>query len=174
MQQRTNLKTKKIIIMALLLAIALTIFMIEAQIPPIVPIQGVKLGLANIITLVIMYYIGSKEVVCILLMRITIGSIFSGQIISFSYSLIGGILCLIAMLVFKNIFKGNVYIPLVSVIGAVAHNIGQILVAVFLTNSTKIFYYLPILILSGIITGFFIGYIVYYLSRRKILKNIYK
>lgn len=169
MQQHTNIKTKKIIVMALLLAIALTIFVIESQIPPIVPIQGVKLGLANIITLVAMYYIGTKEAVSILLMRIVIGNVFYGQIISFSYSLIGGILCLIAMLIFKNIFKGIEYIPLISVIGAIAHNIGQILVAVFLINSTKIMYYLPILIISGIITGFFTGYIVFCLSKRNII-----
>ena len=102
-------------------------------------------------------------------MRIVIGNIFYGQIISFSYSLIGGILCLIAMLIFKNIFKGIEYIPLISVIGAIAHNIGQILVAVFLINSTKIMYYLPILIISGIITGFFTGYIVFCLSKRNII-----
>ena len=171
MQQHTNKKTKKLIVMALLLAIALTIFMIEAQIPPIVPIQGVKLGLANIITLFTMYYIGTREAISILLMRIVIGNIFSGQIISFSYSLVGGILCLIAMIIFKNIFKGIDYIPLVSAIGAVVHNIGQILVAVLLINSTKIFYYSPILVISGIITGFFIGYIVYYLSKGNILKK---
>lgn len=156
-------KIRRLVIMSILLAIALTIFMIEVQIPVIAPIPGIKLGLSNIITLMAILYLGKKEAFSILILRIIIGSIFSGQVISLMYSFGGGILCFIVMTIACEFLKKE-YIPLISVLGAIAHNIGQISIAIILINSTKIIFYLPMLLLSGIITGFFTGYIVYYVN----------
>lgn len=164
-------KVNKIVIMSLLLGIALTIFIIESQIPIVLPIPGIKLGLSNIITLISLLYLGSKEAAIILYLRIIIGSIFSGQAISLMYSLAGGTICLIVMIILSKILKEE-YIPLISIIGAVFHNIGQIIVAIFLINNSAIIYYLPLLMLSSIITGFFTGYIVYYInSKYSIIKD---
>ena len=84
--------------MALLTAVALTIFMVELQLPALAPIPGVKLGLANIITVYAMFVLGPRDTACILLVRILLGSIFSGQLMALFYSLAGGLLCYLVML----------------------------------------------------------------------------
>lgn len=152
-----NSKLKKLIYMALLTANALTIFMVEAQIPVPVPIPGVKLGLANIITVYSMFSLGSIPTLMILIARILLGAIFSGRVISLLYSLGGGLLCYSIMLVMRK-FLTTRQIWICSVIGAIFHNIGQILVAMAVTGTVSIIAYFPILMVSGIISGFFTGH----------------
>ena len=102
---------------ALLAAAALIIFVIEAQIPPLVPIPGVKLGLANVITLFAMYKVGPKDTLGILLTRIILGSIFAGTAISFLFSLTGGIFCyLITLAIYRVLVENRIWV--VSVTGA--------------------------------------------------------
>ena len=84
------MKTKKLALMALLTAIALTIFMVEAQIPPLVPLPGVKIGLSNIVTVFAVFALGPKEAASILFCRIFLGSIFAGNFSSILYSAAGG------------------------------------------------------------------------------------
>ena len=146
------MKTKKLTFMALLLAVALTIFVVEARIPPIVPIAGVKLGLANIVTLAALVWIGRKEAFTVLVLRIILGSVFAGQAVSFMYSLGGGILCFLTMAVALRLL-GREKLWVVSVLGALSHNVGQILVAMALTGTVGIIAYLPVLMISGVITG---------------------
>ena len=146
------MKTKKLTFMALLLAIALTIFVVEAHIPPIVPIAGVKLGLANIVTLAALVWLGRGEAITILLLRIVLGSIFTGQAVSFMYSLGGGLLCFLAMAIALRLL-GQKKLWVVSVFGALSHNIGQIMVAIVLTGTPGVIAYLPVLMISGVITG---------------------
>lgn len=157
-------KTKKMITMALFTTIALTIFMIESYIPPLAPIPGIKLGLSNIITLAVIILWGWKEGAIILFMRIILGSIFAGQMMSFIYSFAGGTLCLITMCMVKRFFQKDM-IWVISIIGAIAHNIGQILIACIVVNSTSILFYTPILVISSIVTGTFTGLSVQYLIR---------
>lgn len=157
-------KTKKMITMSLFTTIALTIFMIESYIPPLAPIPGIKLGLSNIITLAVIILWGWKEGAIILFMRITLGSIFAGQMMSFIYSFAGGTLCLITMCLVKRFFQKDM-IWVISIIGAISHNIGQILIASIVINSTSILFYTPILIISAIVTGTFTGLSVQYLIR---------
>ena len=157
-------KTKKMITMALFTTIALTIFMIESYIPPLAPIPGIKLGLSNIITLAVIILWGWKEGAIILFMRIILGSIFAGQMMSFIYSFAGGTLCLITMCMVKRFFQKDM-IWVISIIGAIAHNIGQILIACIVVNSTSILFYIPILVISSIVTGTFTGLSVQYLIR---------
>ena len=91
------MKTKKLTLMSMLLALALVIFIIEAALPPLAPIPGIKLGLANIITLISLKWLGKKEAFMILILRIVLGAIFTGNIMSIIYSLSGGIMCFIVM-----------------------------------------------------------------------------
>ena len=148
--------TKRITKMGLLTALALIIFTIEAQIPPLVPIPGVKLGLANIITVYAMFCLGPRDTFKILICRIFLGSIFAGHMMVLFYSLAGGILCFLVMIPMSKIVTTK-QIWVCSVIGAVAHNIGQILIAMLIAQTPSLILYLPVLLISGIIAGFFTG-----------------
>lgn len=157
--------TRRITTDALLAAAALIIFVIEAQIPPPVPVPGVKLGLANVITLFAMYKVGPKDTLGILLTRIILGSVFAGTVVSFLFSVTGGLFCYLITLAFYRIL-GEEKIWVCSVIGAVFHNIGQILAAILILKSAAVAAYLPFLLLSGIITGVFTGWIVQLVYKR--------
>ena len=149
--------TKQLTTMALLTAIALAIHVAEAQIPPLIAIPGVKLGLANIITVYAAFSIGGGAAAMILIARILLGSMLGGGVMSMMYSLAGGVLCLLITLVLRKILTVK-QIWVAGVMGAVAHNIGQILVAVVVTGTPSIVSYLPILLISGVITGTFTGF----------------
>ena len=148
-------KAGRLTLDALFTAAALTIFVIELQIPSI-GIPGVKLGLANIVTVAAAFLIGPWDAGAILLCRIMLGGLFSGQIMALWYSLAGGTLCWLVMLPLRRILTER-QIWVMSVIGAVAHNIGQILVALAVTRTAAILYYLPVLMVSGILAGLFTG-----------------
>lgn len=148
--------TKKLAHMALLTAVALIIFMVEAQIPTPIPVPGIKLGLANIITVYAMFMLSPWETLMILLCRIFLGSVFSGQMMTFFYSLGGGLLCWLAMTVLRRLLTRK-QIWVCSVIGAMCHNVGQIAVAIFMTATPGLIVYLPVLLISGILTGLFTG-----------------
>ena len=136
--------------------IALTIFVVEAMLPPLAPIPGIKLGLANVVTLWLLYYATWKDALCVLLMRILIASMVTGQMVSFSYSLCGGLFCFVAMALLFRLL-GKKHIPFISVIGALFHNLGQICIAMVILRSASILVYLPMLTISGILTGAFTG-----------------
>lgn len=159
------MKLKQLTTDALLTAIALTIFMIEAQIPAPIPIPGIKLGLANIITVFAMFAFTPKDALLILSIRVFLGSIFSGQISTILYSGAGGMLCFLAMLFVRKIINDK-QLWVASVIGAVFHNIGQIIVAILVTGTLGIIVYLPILMVSGIAAGLFTGLCTQYLYHK--------
>ncbi|MBI5985365.1 Gx transporter family protein [Clostridium perfringens] len=161
----------KIVRLSILTTIALTIFMIELHIPPLVPIPGVKLGLANIITLIVLYLYGIREASTVLIIRILLGSMFFGQVVSLLYSLSGGLMCLLVMILLMKIV-GKEVIWFVSVGGAIAHNIGQIIIAMILFQTTSVLYYLPVLILSGVITGVFTGLLSKYMITNKVINRL--
>ena len=150
------MSVKKITQLSLLTAIALIIFIIELRIPNIVPILGVKLGLANIVTVYAMYHYSPKETLMILSVRILLGSVFGGNISAIIYSLSGALLCFCGMLILKRIIDEK-YIWICSIIGAVLHNTGQIITAVFIMKTTSVLSYFPFLIVSGCIAGAFTG-----------------
>ena len=149
--------TRQLTTMALLTAIALAIHVAEAQIPPLVAIPGVKLGLANIVTVYAAFTIGGGAAAMILIARILLGSMFGGGVVSLLYSLAGGLLCLLVTLCLRRMLSTR-QIWVAGVMGAIAHNIGQILVAVVVTGTPAIVSYLPVLLISGVITGTFTGY----------------
>ena len=146
---------RRLTVDALFAAVALTIFVIELYIPS-VGIPGVKLGLSNIVTVTAAFLIGPWDAGAILLCRIVLGGIFSGQVMALWYSLAGGTLCWLTMLPLRRILtKKQIWV--MSVIGAVAHNVGQILVALAVTRTAAILYYLPLLMVSGVLAGLFTG-----------------
>lgn len=147
---------RRITRLALLTAIALTIFMAEAQLPALVPIQGVKLGLANIVTVYAVFLMGPGDALLILLARVFLGAVFSGQMMILLYSLGGGLLAWLVMTALgKLLTKKQIW--LCSPVAAVFHNLGQLLVAAGVMKTWAVLAYLPYLILSGILTGIFTG-----------------
>ncbi|MBD5465459.1 MAG: Gx transporter family protein [Lachnospiraceae bacterium] len=159
------MKTKKIVTLGMFTAVALTIFVVESYFPPIVPIPGIKMGLANVVTLLMLFLYDERDSFAVLLLRIILGSIFTGQAVSFFYSLSGGIACFFIMAVFHRIFRGK-YSILVSMLGAVFHNLGQMAAALALLRTSGVLFYLPVLMLSALLTGFFTGCVALGLSRR--------
>jgi len=150
------MSVKRLTRSAVLTAVALTIFMIELQIPSLVPIPGVKLGLANIVTVYAIFVLGPADAAAILFARILLGSVFSGNMMALMYSIAGGVMCYLVMVLLRKLFtKKQIWIC--SVLGSIAHNIGQICVAVIVTSTKEIIYYLPVLLISGIIAGSFTG-----------------
>lgn len=146
---------KKISLISIFIALALIMSFIEMQIPNFIMMPGLKLGLANIVIVVALYKYGLKETIVINLLRIIIINILFGTFISFIYAFVGGFFSLFVMFLFKKCNRFS-YI-FVSVLGGVSHNIGQIIVAVIITNTKEILYYLPVLLIFGIISGVIIG-----------------
>jgi len=161
---------RRITLLALLTAIALTIFMVEAQIPSLLPaIPGIKLGLANIVTLYAVFVMGAGDALLILLARVFLGAVFSGQMMTLLYSLGGGLLAWLVMVLLSKVLTRQ-QLWLCSPVAAVFHNIGQLLVAAGVLKSWAVMAYLPYLLLSGVITGFFTGWCAQFLVQR--LDNI--
>lgn len=150
------MKAKKLTELALLTTLALIIFIVELRIPNPIPIPGVKLGLANVITVYALHHYRAKEVLLIVFVRILLGSIFGGNMIAMLYSFAGGLFCLAGMLILRKVISEK-YIWLCSVFGAVLHNIGQITVAILITGTPAIIAYLPFLLVSGCAAGAFTG-----------------
>lgn len=158
--------TRRLTELALMTAIALMIFSIELQLPALSPIPGVKLGLANIVTVYGVYRYRAGEVAAVLFCRVILGTFLAGQIVSLLYSLVGGALCLLGMLGLKRILPPE-NIWLCSVLGAILHNTGQIAMAILLTQTLALALYLPPLLLTGCIAGLFTGLCAQHLIRRE-------
>lgn len=157
--------TQRLTTLALLTTIALILFLVEAQIPPLTTIPGIKMGLANIVTLVTLYWFGTKDALLVLLVRIFLGTLFSGQMLMLLFSLAGGLLCFaVSALLYRHIPLRRLW--LLSMIGAVCHNIGQLAMAAFVLGTLDVFWYFPPLLLSGLLTGFFTGWAAYALIAR--------
>ncbi len=158
-------RTKKMVLLGILVSQALILHIIERMIPVPIPVPGIKLGLANAISLVTIILFGPKEALAVVAMRTFLGSVFGGGVASFMYSFIGGFISTMAMAVMYKKFRNLFSLPVISVVGAVFHNIGQILVASLIVQNAKLFYYLPLLLISAVITGLFIGFAVKYTLR---------
>ena len=166
------MKTKKLTLLALLAAIALTIFMIEAQIPSPVPIPGVKLGLANIVTVFTVFVLGPKEGAAVLAVRIFLGAVFAGNFSTILYSAGGGGLAILTTILLKKVLKDN-QLWVAGCLGAVAHSIGQMAMAVLVTGTPGLLLYLPVMIGVSILTGCFTGLCAQFLvNRGKLWKTI--
>lgn len=141
---------------ALLSAVALTIFVLEAQIPLPLPLPGLKLGLSNIITLLALVLMGRRDALCVLCIRILLGNLVTGQMAAVLYSLAGGLLSFACMAIAVKLLPES-QLWVAGVLGGLTHNIGQMAVAVLLTSTPALLYYLPMLLLCALGTGCFTG-----------------
>ncbi len=148
-------KTRRLTLYGILTALAMVMSFIEAQIPAFVAIPGMKVGLTNIVVLFALYRIDEKGALIINLVRIFLVSVLFGTALSLAFSLAGGILSYLVMILLKK--TGKFSATGVSVAGGVSHNIGQIIVAMIAMNTGAIALYLPFLWLSGILSGLIIG-----------------
>ena len=158
------MKTKKIAVLALAIALAMILSFVESQIPAFVAIPGVKIGLANIAVVFVLYKLGWKEAVLISLVRVFMVSVLFGTAVSLFYSVAGAVLSLTGMVLLKR--TGLFSTVAVSVTGGVLHNVGQILMACLLLETHALVYYLPFLILSGVIAGVVIGVVAAIMVKR--------
>ena len=148
---------KQMTLCAILISMALVLAYMERFIPlqMIVPLPGIKLGLANVVTLMALFFLGTGKAFTILILRCILGSVFGGGISGLAFSLTGGVLAMTVMCIFKHCKRISVYG--VSVLGAAAHNIGQILVAVLFMGSVYVIGYLPYLLVVSVFTGMATG-----------------
>ena len=156
---------RKLTILALLTTIALTIFMIESVLPPLVPVPGVKLGLANIVTLFILTRFEFRDAAAVLFVRIIMASIFGGQAVYLLYSLAGGVFSLMVMAIISKILNRK-YVFITGIFGAIAHNVGQIAAAFLILKLSGILVYVPFLMISGVITGLFTGFVCLFADKK--------
>lgn len=148
-------KAIKVAYYGMLVALAFIFSYIESLIPFRFPVPGVKLGLANIVVLVALYLFGARDAFIISCIRIILSGFTFGNPFSMLYSLSGGLLSWLVMCLCKRV-KSFSTIG-VSVLGGVAHNIGQIVMAGFVLWTTAVIGYLPMLLISGVITGVLTG-----------------
>lgn len=147
--------TKKLTISALLVALAMIFSYIEVLIPFNFGIPGIKLGLANLVVVVALYLLGTKQAFMISMVRIILVAFTFGSLAALLYSVAGGVLSFVVMALCRRI-KG-LSVMGVSVAGGVSHNIGQLIVAVLVVENMNLLFYIPVLMIAGIITGLLIG-----------------
>ena len=145
---------KKISYLGIFTSLALICSYVESLIPFSIGIPGVKLGLTNIVVVLTLFCIGEKEALIISVIRILLAGFLFGNMFAIIYSLAGGILSFLIMVLLKKI---RLKIISVSVSGGIFHNIGQVIVAALVVENGKILFYIPVLIVSGLITGLIIG-----------------
>ena len=151
--------------LALLTAIALTIFLAEAQLPALTAVPGVKLGLANIVTVYAMFALGPGDAPLVLSGRVFLGAVFSGQMMTLIYSAAGGFLSWCVLCLLRRLLTGE-QIWLASPVAAVFHNLGQLLAAAAVLRSWAVMAWLPYLIIAAILAGLFTGVAAQALLRR--------
>lgn len=153
------MKSKQIALCGVLVAVALVLSLVEKMIPiqALVPVPGIKLGLANVVTVFALTHLRLRETIAIILVRVTLASVFMGSITAFLFSLFGSLL---AMAVMKLLFYGEgtcFSLAGISVAGAAAHNIGQIGAAILVLGTTDVVGYLPMLLVVSIPMGLVTG-----------------
>ena len=149
------MKLKNVAYLALCLALSLLFSYVEALFPLSLGIPGIKMGLPNIIIVFLLYRAGAGKAAMVSLSRILLTALLFGNFFSFLYSLAGAFLSLLVMALLKK--SGAFRVVTVSISGAVFHNLGQILMAMLILGFKEILYYLPYLMLSGILAGIVIG-----------------
>lgn len=151
-----NRTAKKVALLGVLTSVALVLSYLESILPPIwAAVPGIKVGLPNVVIIFLLYRYGVKEAAIVSFIRIFIVSLLFGNIMSMAYSFAGAILSIVLMAICKKI---KVFSTVgTSIVGGVAHNAGQILVAIFLFDTVQIGYYMIILAITGTIAGVFVG-----------------
>lgn len=168
-------KVKKLTFLAIMTAVSLIMFLLEGLIPIPLPVPGVKLGLSNIISVCVLFLVGRSAAFAVLLLRVSLGALITGQLSGIIYSLCGGILSLAVLCLLRPILK-NSQLWIAGALGGALHNVGQIAAAMVITQTPAIIVYLPVLLLCGMIAGLFTGLCAQFLYQRlqkiKLLEDI--
>lgn len=160
--------TKKLAALAVTVALAMVLSFLESRIPAFVAIPGIKVGLANIAVIFTLYKFGTRDAAVVSVIRVLLVSLLFGTTVSLWYSLAGATLSFVLMLILKKLTPLSVVT--VSVVGGISHNVAQIGVACLLLETNVITYYLPFLLLSGVIAGIAVGIASALLIKRVNLK----
>ena len=166
------MKTKRIAVTGLLVALAMILSYVESLIPPFAVVPGMKLGLTNLVVLVALLCMNAGYAFAINVVRIVLVGITFGNLFSMIYSLAGGLLSFLVMLLLKR--SGRFGPVGISAAGGVAHNFGQILVAMFVLETGKLIYYLPFLCLSGTAAGLAVGLLGGEMARRLVRTKVFQ
>ncbi|MDP4094144.1 MAG: Gx transporter family protein [Bacillota bacterium] len=150
-------KTRHMVFLALMVSIALVLSIVESWLPVPQPVPGIKLGLANIITVIVITFYGYRDTLMVVCARCILASLYTGGLMSFFFSFTGGMLSAAVMAFIYKKASGVFSLTGISIVGAVFHNVGQILVACLIMKDITVLAYLPVLLVSGIVTGFFVG-----------------
>lgn len=167
-------KKKKDAVIIILICNAILISLIELVIPIPVPIPGVKLGLANIITIIAIAFLSFQDVLLIIFLRCIVVAVLSKGITVLPFSLTGGILSAIAMWLMYKQASRLFSIKGISVVGAIVHNTAQLVVASLILGESVLFYYIPVLLISAVITGLVTGSISELTVREIEKRDIFK
>lgn len=169
-------KLNRIIFLSLLVSIGLALSLLETSIPLPIPIPGAKLGLSNIVILVSLIIFGFRDAFLISVLKSIVFMLVTGSVSSFMYSISGAILSIVVMWISYKYFSNIFSLIGISILGAVAHNTGQVATASLIMNNIKIFSYLSILLLMSLFTGYFVGISSKYISEnlKKNFKTIVK
>lgn len=157
MSRERDKQTKNIALYGMLIALAFIFSYIESMFPMPVPIPGVKLGLANLVNVVGLYSVGAAGTAAVSLIRIVLVGFTFSNMFSMIYGLAGGILSLFVMIVSRK--TGAFSKVGVSILGGIFHNVGQLMVAAFVTKTAGVFTYFPMLLVAGVVTGAVIGFL---------------
>lgn len=149
------MKSKQVSRYALLIALAMVLSWLESLVPISAAVPGMKLGLTNLVVIFALYRMRSVDAAMISFVRVLLVSFTFGNAYAFAYSIAGAVLSLLIMLALKK--SGRFSTVGVSIAGGVGHNLGQIIVAALVLETEKIFFYLPVLMVSGMAAGVCIG-----------------
>ncbi|NLW22429.1 MAG: Gx transporter family protein [Tissierellia bacterium] len=166
---------KRLIFLSLLVSIGLGLSVIESMMPVSFVAPGAKLGLSNIVILITLVIFGFKDALTVGILKSIVLTLITGGVISFIYSLSGYIVsCILMYFIYRN-FSNIFSLIGVSIFGALGHNFAQVLVASLMMKNFRIFSYLPLLLLTGLFTGYFVGLASMYISRnlQKTFNNIF-
>lgn len=162
-------KSHNVALASMLAALALIFSYVEAILPLSIGIPGVKLGIANLVIIIALYTLGFRYAMTINVIRILVAGLLFNGAFGAMYSLAGGLVSLFVMYILKK--TGLFSVTGISMAGGVAHNLGQLLVAALIVSTMKLFYYFPVLLFSGMISGVLIG-ILAHLVLKKLPKTL--
>jgi heptaprenyl diphosphate synthase len=150
-------KNRRYAIITILVSNAILISLLESLIPIPIPVPGVKLGLANIITLIAIAFLSLKDVLLIVIIRCVVVALLTRGVMMLAFSLSGGLLSALGMFLIYRSMSKYFSIKGISVIGAILHNTAQLTIASLILGELVVLYYLPVLLLSAVVTGFITG-----------------
>ena len=148
----------------MLTAMGLIMFMVESLFPPLF-LPGAKMGLSNIFSLLTLFVLGPTEAIILVVIRTTLGSIFTGNISTIMYSLTAGLVSVVVSVILVEFIYPKVSIVAISVVAAVMHNLTQNIVFCLVSNTPEMFSYMPWLALLGVVAGIIVGFAVWFILR---------